>query len=356
LLVDNVEYYIKQDNSKNSLSTLLYSDEFENSHSEYISRDERITSYALILFNNYYKRGLDKLNGNHPENAIDYLREAKKIDELFLQQNNINIESLISQAVVPMIMQIIRKAEFEVWAKRIEKAHHLREEAIDLQSKYYILDNEEVNDALSELDNKIKNRICVDIQYKINKACKNSVNRINSEKFKKAEKELNTVESLLDNHPDCSVNRTKLDSLLLVYRPLFRFIRNYDTLISDMQTVSFSTLVESYSGLLKDYKNHELNDYLDELPSLLELLEDNGNIRLYKEATNYYINKNEYTISFMYLNLLRIHHVNAKTTREYQKLIGHEICKGKADKEAFINSLTMNDVWFKTFVKSCLKN
>ena len=356
LLVDSVEYYIERDNSKNSLSTLLYSDEFENSHSEYLSRDERITSYALILFNNYYKRGLAQLNGSHPENAIDYLREAKKIDELFLQQNNINIDSLISQAVVPIIMQIIRKAEFEVWAKRLEKAHYLRNEAVDLQLKYYILDNEEVNDALRELDYKIKNRICVDIQYKINKACRNSVNRINSEKFEEAEKELNTAESLLANYPDCSVNRIKLDSLLLFYQPLFRFIKNYNTLTSDMQTVSFSILVGSYSSLLKEYKDHELNDYVDELPSLIELLQDNGNIRLYEEATNYYINKNEYTISFMYLNLLRIHHVDAKITREYQKLIGHEICKGKADKETFIKSSTKNDIWYKVLQKSCLKN
>jgi len=356
LLVDSVEYYIERDNNKNSLSSLLYSDEFENSHSEYLSRDERITSYALILFNNYYKRGLDKLGGSHPENAIDYLKEAKKIDAMFLQQNNINIDSLISQAVVPIIMQIIRKAEFEVWAKRLEKAHHLREEAVDIQLKYYIVDNKEVNDALNDLDNKIKNRICVDIQYKINKACRNSVNRINSEKFEEAKKELNTAESLLDNYPDCRVNKVKLDSLLLFYQPLFRFIRNYDTLISDMQTVSFSNLVGSYSGLLKEYKDHELNDYVDELLSLLELLEDNGNIRLYIEAINYYNENKEYTISFMYLNLLRIQHVEAKITREYQKLIGHEICKGKANKETFIKSLTKNDIWFKTLQKSCLKN
>jgi len=58
----------------------------------------------------------------------------------------------------------------------------------------------------------------------------------------------------------------------------------------------------------------------------------------------------------MYLNLLRIHHVEAKMTREYQKLIGCEICRGKTDKETFINNLTKKKIWFKTLQKSCLKN
>ena len=356
MLVDSVEFYIEQDNNKNSLSTLLYSDEFEHSHNEYLSRDERVMSYALILFNNYYKRGLTKLKGNHPENAINDLHEAKKIDELFLHQYKFEIDSLISQSVVPVIMHIIKKAEFEVWANRLEKADQLRVEIVNLQSKYFMSDNQEVNDALSDLDDKMKNRICIDIQYKINKACRNSVNRANSEKFKEAEKELNSVESLLENYPHCSVDRTNLDSLLLVYQPLFRFIRNYDILTSDMQTISFSTLAKSYSGLMNDYKDHELNDYVKELPPLFDLLEDNGNIRLYEEAINYYNENLEYSISFMYLDLLRIHHVEAKMTREYQKLLGYEICRGKTDKETFINNLTKKKIWFKTLQKSCLKN
>ena len=253
-------------------------------------------------------------------------------------------------------MQIIKKAEFEVWAKRLENAHYLRGEAANLQLKYYMLDNEEVNDALDNLDYKIKNRVCVDIQYKINKACRNCVNRINSGKFEEAEKELTSVEYLLDNYPDCSVNHTKLDSLSLVYQPLFRFIKNYDTLISDMQIVSFSALLKSYNGLMKEYTDDKLNDYIEELPPLFELLVDNGTIRLYEEAINYYSENKEYTMSFMYLDLLRIHHIEAKVTREYQKLIGYEICKDKADKESFINNLTKKDTWFKALQKSCLKN
>ncbi len=355
MLVDSVEYYLEKEKQDDVLSLLMYSADFEQSHADYLEKDERLTSYAYILYDKYYRTGEAKLNGRAPEEAIADLLEAKKINELFLKQTDTDIDSLISAAAVPQIMQVIKRADFEVWASHIDKAEQLKKEALDLQQTYHVADNQQINDALSVLEEKINKRVCVSVRYEIDNNCRVIRNRINSGKFKEAEERLLQSELLLREHRQCEVDESNLVSLKTVYTPLFNLLHGLDSLPYYIRTADFTTVRSVYSNLQINYEKNGLDKYVKKIPALEQLIEKDGNAEICEQAVNDYIKTGEWKTAFVYLDLMRKMGVQAKATKSYQKVIGMNLCKDKEDKQAFMAELTKNDRWFKMLRYSCDK-
>ncbi|MCB2208709.1 MAG: hypothetical protein KQH67_10495 [Bacteroidetes bacterium] len=355
-LVDSIEYYIEQENRKNSLSALLHSAEFEQSHTAYLKRDERVSSYSLILFDHYMNAGLSKLKSSEPETALPLLLEARNLNQIFKLNIAGQIDSAVSEAFVPIILKIIKKARFEVWAKRMEEANQLREEAKNLSLKYGLTYNEEIKKAFLELDEKANNRVCVSIQFKIDNAARISLNRINSGKFNEAEFTLKTANALKDEHPECRINSSVLDSLNKIYNPLFRYLDAKDSLHKMAGTATFLSIKRHYDMLIDDYETHQLDVYLDKIPALKNIMEEEGSLAEYYEAIQYYIGDNQFLEAFFYLEFLEMNKVNARSTKQYQKKIGYGICKGKSDKKSFIIDLTRKNSWYKYLRSACIRN
>ncbi len=355
-LVDSVAYYLEQEKKENGLSALLYSAEFEQEHSEYLERDERITSYAFILYDKFYQQGLSKLNGKYPEQAIKYLLEAKKINELFLQQRNTGIDSLVSVAAVPLIEERIRKAEFEVWANRLENAKILKQEALSLQSKYQLMENAEICQAISSLDQKIEQRACVALQYKTDNICRIVRNRIAAGKINEAEQKLSDMISLLNEYSWCAVDTTELSGLREAYRDLFDYVNRWNALTEDMSTVSFNEFLSRYTSLSNDYREYKLERYVQNPPPLNVMISNRSNVKLIEEAVKYYTENRDYMQAFEFLELFRKKGADEKTTKSYQKIIGAGLCAGRTDKKTYISNLTHDNAYYKTLRSSCLKN
>lgn len=356
VLIDSVEYYIEKENKNKGLNALLYSAEFENAHDDYLVRDERVTSYAQILYENYMNLGVSKLHGNKPENAINYLLEARKLNDMFLLNKDFLIDSVINQAIIPVVLQTVKKAEFEVWANRFSEAYTLKEEAMSLMLSYNLSENKEVKNALAGLKKKMEYRICLDAQYKVNNTCRIFENRINSSKFDEAQNILLNIEELLSERQDCDINSSLLDSLIKNFKPLFQFRANMNSFMNQFDSTPFSELIIQYAKLRTDFITNKLEHYLNGMPSLKEMMQEYGGNANYFDAIDYYINKEDYLNAFAYLDLLRLNHIDSKNTNEYQKIIGHHICNNHPDKEAFILDLTKNNSWYKKLQTACLKN
>jgi len=355
-LVDSVAYYIEHENSKNSLSALLNSNAFEQSHNTYLKRDERIQSYAYVLFNDYMASGIYALQGAAPENAINFLVEARSLNDMFELNEAQQIDSALNEAIVPVILQTIQKASFEVWANNIDEALRLKDEALHLSERYGIKNNFEIDQAIQLLDNKMADRACVDLQFKINHACNILINRMQSGKFNEAAFVLQSARTNLSKQLGCTINTAELDSLAQLYQPVFSFFSSLEALHKSIETHTFQDIKRRYDQLKSDYLTYNLRLYEIEMPELMLLLKEEGSISIFYEAIQYYLNQNEYTNAFYYLDLLRIRQVNSRDTKELQKIIGQNLCSEKQDKAAFIETLTKNDVWFKALRASCIKN
>jgi len=323
ILLDSIDYYIQQQNKNNSLSILLQSTEFEQSHSEYLKRDERVFSYATILFDHYMNTGLAKLFSEKPEEALKFLYEARNLNEIFQLDHAKEIDSAIRQAIVPLIFQIINKAEFEVWAKRLDEAKILKEQAENMAIKYGLIEQEDIRKALLNLDEKINNRVCIDIQYKVNNACKISVNRIHAGKIEEGEIVLKKADDLINANPECNVNKSGVDSLMHVYQPLFKYIAEADSLDKLLGNAAFTDIKKLSDELQANYNENGLNEYLGKISNLFDLMKEKGSVPEYYEAIQYHINQDEFLTAFYYLELLKKNGVSAKNTKLYQKEIGY---------------------------------
>ncbi len=355
-LVDSIEYYIQQENRKSSLKALLHSAEFEKSHAHYLNRDERVSGYAVILFEYYMNGSLQKLHNDKPEEAIDFLFEARNINNLFHLNKAEQIDSAVRVAIAPIILQIIKKAEFEVWANRLDEAYVLKEQAENSANKYGLIEQKEIEYAMLNLEEKINNRVCIDIQYKVSNACKILVNRIKAGKFKEAELVLRTTKSLISKNPGCNIVNSDLDSLIKVYQPLFYYIENADSLVQQTGAADFFNIKIMYDDLKTSYFENELMEYIDEIPDLQKLMKEKGSIPEYHEAVEYYINQKDFLNAYYYLDLLKLNKVDARNTKHMQQTIGYEICKGEEDRSSLIFDLTKGDSWYKVLNKACLKN
>ena len=100
-------------------------------------------------------------------------------------------------------------------------------------------------------------------QYKIDHACKVSENRIKSGKFQEAKIELENAEALVIKYPDCQIISSRLDSLLKLYQPLFRYIQAFDSLQKSIGKIPFLGLKKWYEDLQNDFDVYELNKYLE---------------------------------------------------------------------------------------------
>jgi hypothetical protein len=356
ILLDSIDYHIQQQNKNNGLSILLQSAEFDQSHSEYLKRDERVISYATILFDHYMNTGLKKLHGEKPEEALKFLFEARNLNEVFQLDHAKEIDSAVSQAIVPLIIQMINKAEFEVWAKRLAEAKILKEQAENTAINYGLIEQEDIRKALLNLDEKINNRVCIDIQYKVNNACKIAINRIHSGKIKEGEIILKEADDLINAHPECEVDQFGIDSLMHVYQPLFKYIAQTDSLDKLLGNADFSDIKKLSDELQANYNANGLNEYLGKISTLFELMKEKGSVPEYYEAIQYHIDQDEFLTAFYYLELLQKNGVSAKNTKQYQKEIGYGICKEQADKHVYLDELVNNDSWYKILKASCLKN
>ncbi len=354
-LVDSVEYYLELEKQENSLSLLLSSTEFEQEHASYLQRDERIVSYAYILYDKFYESGLAKLQGKHPEQAIVYLQQADKINNLILHQKETDIDSLISAAVVPVINDYIKKAEFEVWANRLENAEKIRQKAVELQQKYGLEENKEINSAISSLGEKIRLRVCVSLQYKADNTCRVVENRIKAGKIGEAEQKLTAMERLLAGHPECVFDRKGIDSLRKTYGHLFTYYKMADHLTENVTGRPFEDLLATYDQLQKDYATYKLNRYIRELPELTVLVNKYGDSRTAGEAVIHYLDTGDYKQAFAYLKIWKNKGADARTTKYIQKKVGEGLCSGVRDKKTYISNLTGDDPYYKALRSACIK-
>jgi hypothetical protein len=253
-------------------------------------------------------------------------------------------------------LELIRKSSFEVWANRIDIAKGLKKDAEELLNKYGVENNPESERALLQLQEKIDNRVCVGLQYKIDHAIKISTNRIKSGKYKEASLIVEKASKLPEEYPSCEIDRTGLDSVMAMHGPLFDYIYENDSFLNMIGINTFSEIRAQYEKLIEYYETHKLKRYLKAMPDLFLLLKDCNNTVLYSEAIEFYIDQQNYKEAFDYLDLLRINGTSAKVTKQYQKVIGNRICNDKQDIEACVISLTNDNPWFRILIKECLRN
>ena len=186
--LDTVETMLDGNQLDEALLALERTNDFKKEKDNYLQDVNQIHFKFLAgaLFDIYYTRGNILMHSDKPEKALFPFIKAKSINDQYIQKPHEELDSLIYNATVPVILDIVKQAGFEVWANRIDQANKLLSQAIGIQTKYMQNNNDVINEAITDLQRKIDHRHCIDLANKCFAIEKSAENRIASKKYEDA--------------------------------------------------------------------------------------------------------------------------------------------------------------------------
>jgi len=214
-LLDSIAFLPETKNTEEKFQLLEYSQKYAKKHSPYVITDNATANMlASSLFAQYYKNGQDLLTGDKADEALKNLLKAKYINESYFHSTDADLDTLIYNSTVPVILDLIKQAEFETWANRMDDAQYLYAKAKEMQIAYKQENQAELVVAFAQLNSKMSNRVCVTAQQNINSKAQIIKNRISSGKIEEAIQEYNKLETIILESENCQLDRSNLDDIL----------------------------------------------------------------------------------------------------------------------------------------------
>jgi hypothetical protein len=299
------------------------------------------------------------MNSDMPEKALFTYIKAKSINDKYIHKPNAQLDSLIYHATVPVILDLVKQAEFEVWANRIDKANELLDKATEIQQKYKQEGNIEINEAISGLQLKIDQRHCINLSNECFAIGKRAENRINSKKYDEAWDILKTGRQLITQNPECKINGEKIKKLLLENQDIFSYYNLVGSINTSFEDKEYELAVAQLVELSEIYNNRNIRRFGIQSTEPRTFIHRQNNVELTMAGLNHYLEKDQYKIAFTYLQLLKQQGAVAKETRTIQQVIGKGMAKeddaNNQNKVEQINTYTKNDKWYRYFKKAYLR-
>ncbi len=270
---------------------------------------EKINNLAIELSDTLIFQSKLLVNASQSELGLEKLLMAEKILEI----SNLPVtkaNSLLYNVAENAILEIIGKAEFQIWKYDIEKAKGLINKAKSYNRKYLKESSDLIKDRLNNIENSLESRMCVDIRNDYNDAIKKATLFIRDQKYSRITDLLNQADNYLTEYSVCDLDETLLNSFIFRNSTLISYLQIYDSL-------KFKLVNEDYYGVIKTYNylethyNNNINILSDvEFISLNNFLVQQNLFSLTASAVEYYLNNNQPEISLDFLKLAQSQNLN----------------------------------------------
>ncbi len=355
LKLDSLSMKIQNGEAKDALSELDEVYDFSMNHNHYINGNgnRKFLELAEFFYKIYYDQGRKMMNSPRNEDALQALLEAQTIRDKYLHREEPELDSLIDSATVPVILDLAKKASFEVWANRIEKAGEMYSEILNMQSRYHQQDNPEINKVVSNLREKIANRNCVTAANQCFALSKQVETRIRHNNFDKAKQLLDNAYGIIQNNPGCRIDQSKFDLYRKKYRKVFTYLGIKKTARESLDTGKYDRALEQYVRLEKYYSENNLKNYAIE-PVLLNDVVKSVALPDFTDAVcRYYIKQKDYRQAFYYLSVLKEQNVPSKNVKDLQVLLGSLLAQNDsalaANPREMVREYTGGEKWYRYF-------
>lgn len=322
--LDSIQLLLNDQHPEAAYEALEKTNAFAVQKHEYLQNVNRLHFKVLAqaLFDTYYKLGEAQMKGANPEMAMYAYLKAKSVNEKYMDEPHEQLDLLIYNATVPVIVAMVEKAEFEVWANRIENAKDILAEAKEIQFSYQQDNNEEINHALDGLAAKIKSRHCINFSNQCFSIEKKAENRIASKKYVEAEELLLQGIKIINNNSECDIKGEKINSLLIEYDDVFQYYTLGKLISNKLQEREYDEAVKNFAKLNEMYTSQNIRRFGISETDVYGLIKGQKNSQLSYAAADYYSKAGNYEEALRYLDLLKQQNVSSKETKTLQQEIG----------------------------------
>ena len=355
LKLDSLSMKIQNGNAKSALSELDEIYDYSVNHNHYINGngDSKFLELAEIFYKIYYDQGIMLMESPRKEDALMALLEAQTIKDKYLHREDNTLDSLIDNATVPVILDMARKAEFEVWANRTENAERMYSEIVTMQQKYHQQDNQQVNEAVKTLREKIDNRNCVTASNQCFALSRQVKTRIKYHNYEEAKQLVDKAYQIIENNPGCRIDQSDFDLYRKKYKKVFTYLGIKYAARESLDSGKYDRAVEEFIRLENYYSDNHLENYKLEPVRLDDVINSVNLPALTDAACKYYIGQKDYRQAFEYLSLLKDQKVPPKNVKDLQVLLGNLLARNDSaangNPRTLVREYTGGEKWFRYF-------
>jgi hypothetical protein len=255
---------------------------------------------------------------------------------------------------------MVKKAEFEAWANRIDEALVMYEEAVAFQRKYHQDEHEEINQALAGLLEKINEQSCIILDNHLFELKQKVNNRLKNRKYDEALSFLEEALYAVEEDDSCAIDTSWIAEVYSSYDVVFGYVEDRALIRSTIQSGDYHQAVVDYLELKAYANNNNLGRFGINIPEVDEFARQEDNQALSLVAAEVCAEQGLLDQGLQCLRLLKKSGFQSRQTKKAQEILGrklsvHDSARGIAKKE-YVSTYTGNDKWYRYFRSAYLSN
>ncbi len=331
-----------------------------------ISRNKDIVQIEKEINEHFYEKAISDgvfflSKGDYTEATKEFAK-AEQLNARFRFENTGRVEAFVASSQVPYIQRQCEIGKLYIDRKQTEKAKAIYEDCLQIQFKYSLVNNGEVQQSLTALNNEIFSKGCAHSGVEFAKLIGHSERLIGAGDFMKAVELLKVSDNLYEDNPYCGLDVSNTRELLDIYAPAAK----YQTLALEAQDALKKGEHEKFIGI---YEKMELlsaeyeivRSKIEPMP-LHYLFSIKNNLALLENTVNYYQANSNYDTALELLRILENNNISSKNVRDMQVGLAEEMAmydksmNKTSDPKQNVEQYTEGNSWFKHFKKAYIKN
>jgi hypothetical protein len=314
------------------------------------------------FYEKYISDGIAYLSKGDYSEATGIFAKAEELNARFRFETTGRIEALVASSQVPYIQRQCELGELYIARKQVEKAKDIYESCLQLQFKYELVNNGEVQKSLTALNNEIFSKGCAQSGAEFAKLLGHSERLIGSGDFTKAVELLKVSDNLYEDNPYCGLDVSHSRQLLDIYAPAAK----YQSLALEAQEALKNGKHEEFIGIYEKMEmlsaEYEIVRTKIEPMPLHYLFSIKNNLALLENTVNFYQVNDNYDTALELLRILENNDISSKNARNMQVGLAEQMAmydksvNRTSDPKRNVEKYTEGHSWFKHFKKAYIKN
>jgi len=364
LLGEANKLFLKSDlnNAENITNkAILYQKENSYDIKSALDAELLMTKIKQQQYQSFIIDGKDQLFVNNYENALHFFNTARQLEEKYNIVSANNLDSLIKAAVRPLIFKDIEKADFNIFKGEISEAKTITTSISNMQSLYKLQGDEEINQKLQDLKNKIFTEECKNAQSDYDMHLNAARQLITLKKYLEAAIELETAVNITIDNKVCGISPATAENLKSEILPAVNYQKILIQTEEEFKTNNFGSVIDKYNEAEKFYKQFGIGQFGLQHSSLYDYALQKKSVGFYTYLTDYYTKKEELQLALMLLKVLKSENYPLKNTKLMQESLARMMAAAdynqnpQSNPKLNLTNYVSEDKWFKYYYKAYLK-
>jgi len=294
------------------------------------------------------------------EYALDKLNEARKLEEDFVFDKNERIDSLLTVAAKPVILDNIKIGKLKAWGSEIDKANNIYKKAIEFQENYNLSNDEEINNAVADLKNKMLDRDCYNAQIECDNNYRKAIRNASMKDYITTQFYLDKALKIAEEKTSCTIIATSAEILTKKYLPAVIYQKLLLESENSLNNKNYGDAILYFRKAEKYYSEKNIKSFQIKEQSLLFFTLSKSDKNFLAYCSDYFIENKELENAFTLLKTLKRRNYPINDSRNLQEKLAQELAQ--ADKKenpsgnpkSNVLKYTGGDKWYKYFKKAYL--